>query len=61
MLAELKDDNQRLISGMRQVHNTCGEYHDVATASLLENWIDQAERRTWFLYEASHRPPGSNS
>ena len=61
MLAELKDDNQRLISGMRQVHNTCDEYHDVATASLLENWIDQAERRTWFLYEASRRPPGSNS
>ena len=59
MLAELKDDNQRLISGMRL--NTCDEYHDVATASLLENWIDQAERRTWFLYEASRRPPGSNS
>jgi starvation-inducible DNA-binding protein len=61
MLAELKDDNLRLTSGMRQVHNTCDEYHDVATASLLENWIDETERRTWFLYEASHRPPGSNS
>ena len=61
MLAELKDDNLRLTSAMRQVHNTCDVYHDVATASLLENWIDETERRTWFLYESSHRPPGSNS
>src|SRR6202045_2715791 len=61
MLAELRDDNLRLTSAMRQVHNTCDEYHDVATASLLGNWIDETERRTWFLYEASHRPPGSNS
>jgi hypothetical protein len=59
MLVELKDDNLRLTSGMQQVHNTCDEYHDVATASLLENWIDETERRTWFLHEASHRPPGS--
>ena len=61
MLAELRDDNLRLTQEMRQVHNTCDEYGDVATASLLENWIDETERRTWFLYEASHRPPGSNS
>jgi starvation-inducible DNA-binding protein len=61
MLVELKDDNLRLTSGMRQVHNTCDEYRDVATASLLENWIDETERRTWFLYEASRRPSGSNS
>ena len=59
MLAELKDDNLRLTSGMRQVHNTCDEYHDVATASLLENWIDETERRTWFLFEAS-RQEGAN-
>jgi starvation-inducible DNA-binding protein len=59
MLAELRDDNLRLTSAMRQVHNTCDEHHDVATASLLEVWIDETERRTWFLYEASHRPPGS--
>jgi starvation-inducible DNA-binding protein len=45
---------------MRQVHNTCDEFGDVATASLLEVWIDETERRTWFLYEASHIPPGSN-
>jgi starvation-inducible DNA-binding protein len=51
----------RLTAAMRQVHNTCDEYHDVATTSLLEVWIDETERRTWFLYEASRRPPGSNS
>ena len=60
MLAELRDDNLRLTSGMREVHNTCDSYGDVATASLLEVWIDETERRTWFLYEASHRPPGFN-
>ena len=52
MLAELKEDNRQLLSEMRQMHNTCDEYHDVATASLLENWIDETERRIWFLYEA---------
>jgi starvation-inducible DNA-binding protein len=60
MLAELKDDNIRLTSAMREVHSTCDEYGDVATASLLEVWIDETERRSWFLYEATHRPPGSN-
>jgi starvation-inducible DNA-binding protein len=60
MLAELKDDNVRLTSAMREVHNTCDEYGDVATASLLEVWIDETERRSWFLYEATRRPPGSN-
>lgn len=58
MLAELREDNARLTAEMRQVHNTCDEYHDVATASLLETWIDETERRTWFLYEASHRTNG---
>ncbi len=60
MLAELRDDNLSLTSAMRQVHDVCDGYHDVATASLLEVWIDETERRTWFLYEASHIPPGSN-
>jgi len=60
MLAELKDDNMRLTSAMRQVHNTCDEYGDVATASLLEVWIDETERRTWFLHEATSRV-GSNT
>jgi starvation-inducible DNA-binding protein len=60
MLAELRDDNLRLTSAMRQVHNTCDEYGDVATASLIENWIDETERRVWFLYEATRRAHGSN-
>jgi starvation-inducible DNA-binding protein len=60
MLAELRDDNLRLTSAMRQVHNTTADHGDVATTSLLEVWIDETERRTWFLYEAAHRLPGSN-
>jgi starvation-inducible DNA-binding protein len=53
MLAELRDDNKQLESSMREVHGLCEEHGDVATASLLENWMDDAERRTWFLFEAS--------
>jgi starvation-inducible DNA-binding protein len=53
MLAELREDNQRLAARMRETHNVCDEYGDVATASLLEVWIDEAERRAWFLFEAS--------
>ena len=60
MLAELRDDNERLTSIMRQVHNVCDTYGDVATASLLENWIDETERRTWFLFEATRGSPGAN-
>ena len=60
MLAELRDNNLTLTSEMRQVHNTCDEYGDVATASLLEVWIDETERRTWFLFEAS-RQEGANA
>ena len=52
MLAELREDNQRFIAAMRQVHNLCDEHVDVATASLLENFIDEAEKRVWFLYES---------
>jgi starvation-inducible DNA-binding protein len=52
MLAELREDNQTAIKAMRQVHEICDEHGDVATASLLENYIDQAEKRVWFLYEA---------
>jgi starvation-inducible DNA-binding protein len=51
MLAELQEDNRRLTASMRATHGTCDEHGDVATASLLEVWIDEAERRTWFLYE----------
>src|SRR5271155_3463657 len=53
MLAELREDNKQLLASMRETHGLCDEHGDVATASLLENWIDQAERRTWFLFEAS--------
>ena len=53
MLAELRDDNQRLVSSMREVHDVCDEHNDVATTSILEVYIDETERRVWFLYEAS--------
>ncbi|MEI9988400.1 MAG: DNA starvation/stationary phase protection protein [Rhizomicrobium sp.] len=53
MLAELRDDNRQLIAAMRGAHATCEEHGDVATTSLLEVWIDEAERRAWFLYESS--------
>jgi starvation-inducible DNA-binding protein len=53
MLAELRDDNQQLVVRMRAAHEVCEEHNDIATASLLENWIDQTERRNWFLFEAS--------
>ena len=53
MLAELRDDNERLAEHMRATHGVCDTHGDVATASLLENWIDETERRVWFLFEAS--------
>ena len=53
MLAELREDNKQLVSEMRRTHALCDEHDDVATASLLEVWIDEAERRTWFLFEAT--------
>jgi len=53
MLAELRDDNRQLTGRMREIHDLCDEAGDVATASLLEVWIDEAERRTWFLFEAT--------
>jgi starvation-inducible DNA-binding protein len=55
MLAELREDNQQLVARMRQAHNVCDEHGDVAAASLIEVWIDEAERRVWFLYEAGRR------
>jgi starvation-inducible DNA-binding protein len=58
MLAELRDDNQRLVAHMRAAHGLCDERGDVATASLLEVWIDEAERRVWFLFEAGRRGKG---
>jgi starvation-inducible DNA-binding protein len=53
MLAELRDDNKELVAKMRATHALCEEHHDVATASSLEVWTDEAERRSWFLFEAT--------
>jgi starvation-inducible DNA-binding protein len=53
MLAELREDNKQLVNEMRRTHALCDEHQDVATASLIEVWIDEGERRTWFLFEAS--------
>ena len=55
MLRELMGDNKKVVAAMRACHKICDEHEDVATASLLENFIDQAERRTWFLFEASRK------
>lgn len=55
MLAELRDDNKELAARLREAHNVCEEHRDIATASLIEVWIDETERRTWFLFEASRR------
>jgi starvation-inducible DNA-binding protein len=55
MLAELREDNKQLVANMRTLHELCDEHGDVATTSLIEVWIDEAERRVWFLYEASRR------
>lgn len=55
MLAELRDDNQRVVASMREAHGLCDKHEDVATASLLETFIDDAEKRVWFLYEASRK------
>lgn len=57
MLAELREDNLQLAARIREAHSLCDEHGDIATASLLENWIDEAEGRTWFLFEASR--PGN--
>src|ERR1700757_3843924 len=53
MLSELVQDNQQLVKFLRATHEICDEHNDVATASLVENWIDETERRTWFLFEAA--------
>jgi len=52
MLAELGDDNEEIVRRLRLIHGFCDEHGDVATASLLETWIDEAEQRIWFLFEA---------
>jgi starvation-inducible DNA-binding protein len=53
MLAELREDNKVLVAELRTAHDLCDEHRDIASASLIEVWIDETERRTWFLFEAS--------
>ena len=55
MLAELADDNRTMVTRLREAHNVCDDHRDVATASLIEVWIDETERRAWFLFEATRR------
>ena len=55
MLAELREDNKTLAARLREVHEVVDEHRDIATASLIETWIDETERRTWFLFESSRR------
>ena len=55
MLAELAGDNKDLTARLREAHNVCEEHRDVATTSLIEIWIDETERRAWFLFEATRR------
>ena len=55
MLAELREDNQTLAVRLREVHDMVDEHRDIATASLVESWIDETERRTWFLFESGRR------
>ena len=56
MLAELADDNRQLTGFLRATHAVCDAHNDAATASLIENWIDEAERRSWFLFESTRAP-----
>jgi starvation-inducible DNA-binding protein len=55
MLAELQEDNKTLAARLREAHEVCDGHRDIATASLIENWIDETEQRTWFLFEANRR------
>ncbi|MEK1886288.1 MAG: DNA starvation/stationary phase protection protein, partial [Phyllobacterium sp.] len=59
MIAELRDDNKSFVSYLRQVHELCSEYNDSATTSIIENYIDESERRHWFLFEATRVGPAS--
>lgn len=59
MIAELREDNQTLVASLRETHDVCDEERDWATASLIEEWIDQAEKRIWFLFESGRRPDSS--
>jgi len=53
MLRELMNDNKKVAENMRKAHEVCDDHDDAASASLIENWLDQTEKRTWFLFEAA--------
>ena len=55
MLAELHSDNKQMVAALRATHAVCDEHNDIATASLIENWVDETERRAWFLFESTRR------
>jgi hypothetical protein len=57
---ELREDNLTLVSLMKETHNLCDEHGDIATASLIENWVDEAERRAWFLFESTREAPSKH-
>jgi starvation-inducible DNA-binding protein len=59
MLAELRDDNTTLTANLREAHNVCEKHRDIATASLIEVWVDETERRIWFLFESSRHGDSS--
>ena len=59
MLAELREDNMALAARFREAHGVCDDHRDIASASLIENWVDETERRTWFLFEAGRRGDSS--
>ena len=58
MLAELADDNRAMVAALRSLHGVCDEHGDIATASLIENWVDETEQRVWFLFETGRRTEG---
>lgn len=55
MLAELSQDNRAMTAALRSAHNVCDDHRDIASTSLIEVWIDESERRSWFLYEATRQ------
>jgi len=57
MLMELHADNRALVDSLRSAHEVADNANDYATASMIENWIDEAERRAWFLFEATRENP----
>jgi starvation-inducible DNA-binding protein len=59
MLAELREDNKEFAARLREAHSVCDEHGDIATASLIEVWVDETEQRTWFLFEASRNADAS--